>query len=69
MRMLLAVVALIALFGVMGTMDYHDAVKEADHYAAMVCDGIWPNYKGVEVDCSGSNRAHFRDIKEQEGNR
>ena len=22
-------------------------------YTAMVCDEAWPNYKGVEVDCSG----------------
>ena len=53
MRTLLAVVVLVALVGVVGTMDYHDAIKEAEHYAAMVCDGNWPNYKGVEVDCNG----------------
>ena len=52
MKTLLAVVALIAAIGV-GTMDYQDELREAEHYAAMVCDGNWPNYKGIEVDCSG----------------
>ena len=53
MKTLLAVAALIALFGIAGTMDYQDELREAEHYAAMVCDGNWPNYKGIEVDCSG----------------
>lgn len=52
MKTLFSVAALIALAGVVGTMDYQDELKEAEHYAAMVCDEVWPNYKGVEVDCS-----------------
>lgn len=47
---------LIALFflayGIVGTMDYEDAV-EADHlYTEMVCDGVWPDYEGRKPDCS-----------------
>ena len=53
MKTLLTVVALVVMVGVVGTMDYQDELKEAEHYAAMVCDGSWPNYKEVEVDCSG----------------
>lgn len=54
MKTLLAVVTLVALVGVVGTMDYQDELKEAEHYAAMVCDGSWPNYKSIEVDCNGN---------------
>ena len=53
MKTLLAVAALVALFGVVGTMDYQDELEEAEHYAAMVCDETWPNYKEIEVDCNG----------------
>lgn len=53
MKALLAVIALIGVLAVAGTMDYHDALKEAEHYATMVCDGAWPNYKGFEVECNG----------------
>ena len=55
MKTLLAMVALVALIGIVGTMDYQDELKEAEHYAAMVCDGNWPNYKEIEVDCSELN--------------
>lgn len=53
MKTLLAVVALVAGLGVAGTMDYQDELKEAEHYEVMVCDGSWPNYKSIEVDCNG----------------
>lgn len=53
MKTLLAVVALIAVVGIAGAMDYRDALKEAEHYEKMVCNGHWPNYKSVEVDCNG----------------
>ena len=52
MKTLLAVAALIVMVGVAGTMDYQDELKEAEHYAVMVCDEVWPNYKEVEVDCN-----------------
>lgn len=53
MKTLLAVVALVAVVGIVGTMDYKDELKEAEHYAVMVCDGNWPNYKAIEVECNG----------------
>ena len=53
MKKLLAVAALIGVIGIVGTMDYQDELKDAERYATMVCDGRWPNYKGIEVDCSG----------------
>lgn len=51
--LLLAAAAFLAVLGVVGTMDYQDELKEAEHYEAMVCSGHWPNYKAIEVDCSG----------------
>ena len=56
MKTLFALVALVALIGIAGTMDYQDELKEAEHYAAMVCNEAWPNYKEIEVDCSGHNK-------------
>lgn len=53
MKALFPVVVLIALVGVVGTMDYQDELKEVEHYTTMVCDGSWPNYKSIEVDCNG----------------
>ena len=53
MKALFTLVAIIAGLGVVGTMDYHDAAKEAEHYTTMVCAEAWPNYKGIEVDCNG----------------
>ena len=53
MKTVLAVAALVALAAAVGTMDYHDAAKEAEHYTTMVCAEAWPNYKGIEVDCNG----------------
>lgn len=53
MKAVLAAVALIAVFGAVGAMDYQDELKDSEHYAAMVCNGHWPNYKSIEVDCNG----------------
>lgn len=52
MKALFTVVALIAVIGMVGTMDYQDELREAEHYEAMVCNGHWPNYKNIEVNCN-----------------
>lgn len=52
MRVLL-VVAFLAVFGLVGTMDRQDELKEVEHYEEMVCNGLWPNYKAIEVNCDG----------------
>lgn len=52
MKVLLAVAAFLAIFGLVGTMDYQDELKEAEHYEEMVCNGHWPNYKTIEVNCN-----------------
>ena len=50
---IVAMSAVAALFGIVGSMDYADAKAEADHYEQMVCDGYWPDYRGVNPVCDG----------------
>lgn len=45
--------ALLAVFGLVGNMDYQDAKAEESRYAAMVCAGHWPDYDNRKPDCSG----------------
>jgi hypothetical protein len=42
---------LFLILGIIGNMDYRDAVLAEQHYARMVCDEIWPDYKGLEPEC------------------
>ena len=30
-----------------------DELKQEKQYQTMVCEGTWPNYKDLEVDCNG----------------
>jgi hypothetical protein len=41
---------LMAALGIVGAIDYEDAVREEQHYCDMVKSGAWPAYK-PEVDC------------------
>ncbi|QZI87786.1 hypothetical protein PODOV008v2_p0022 [Vibrio phage 44E38.1] len=47
----LAVIAAVALFGLVGQMDYEDAVKQEAHYCDMVEAGNWPAYRD-DIFCS-----------------
>lgn len=51
MKTLLSIAAFITVFGLVGNMDYQDELKEQDRYHTMVCEGSWPNYKDLEIDC------------------
>ena len=44
-------VAVFLILAAVGNMDYHDAVLAEQHYATMVCDGHWPDYKGLKLEC------------------
>ena len=59
-KILIWVAVFIAL-GIIGNMDYHDAVLAEQHYAAMVCDGHWPDYKELNPECN-----QFTKRKEKE---
>lgn len=47
----LSVMAAVALFGLVGQMDYEDAVNQEAHYCDMVEAGHWPAYRD-DIDCS-----------------
>lgn len=47
----LAVIAAVALFGLVGQMDYEDAVSTENHYCDMVEAGNWPAYRD-DIVCS-----------------
>ena len=44
-------VAVFLILAAIGNMDYHDAVLAEQHYATMVYDGHWPDYKGRKLEC------------------
>lgn len=47
-----AIAALLVAIGVVGNMDYHDEIAEADLYCKNVHELIWPDYKGIyEKEC------------------
>ena len=39
------------LIGIVGNMSLEDALNEERHYAEMVCDGHWPDYKDISPEC------------------
>jgi hypothetical protein len=50
-KILIGIAVFIAL-SIIGNMDYYDAVLAEQHYAAMVCDGHWPDYKELNPECN-----------------
>jgi len=48
----IALLVILALFGLVGQMDYDDAVDQQAHYCAMVKAGDWPDYQGTyQAEC------------------
>ena len=43
----IALLVILALFGLVGQMDYDDAVDQQAQYCAMVKAGHWPDYQGT----------------------
>mgnify|MGYP000275603590 CR=1 FL=1 len=52
-----AALAIVMLLGWVSAMDYSDQLAQSEHYSAMVCTGVWPDYRGIEPDCQGYHRA------------
>ena len=42
---------LVALYAWASSEDSYEEQVEAEHYAEMVCDGYWPDYKNQEPEC------------------
>jgi hypothetical protein len=54
---------LIVAFGIVGQMDYEDAIEQDQHYCDMVREGHWPNFK-PEIDCKRIDPQHMtRGVK------
>jgi len=51
MRYILLAAAFVVMYGLVGAMDYDDAVQAENTYTQMVCDGLWPDYKNLNVEC------------------
>lgn len=51
MKKLFLASILLLIFGVVGKMDFDDAVAAEAHYCSMVASGAWPAYKG---ECNGN---------------
>lgn len=51
----LIVLAVVVLFGIVGQMDYDDAVQQSNVYTQNVCDGTHPDYKQLGVTCERVN--------------
>ena len=43
---------LVALFVWASSEDSYEEQVEAEHYAEMVCDGYWPDYKNQKPECN-----------------
>lgn len=51
----LGLVFIFGALGVVGEADYQEAIRQEQEYQAMVCDGHWPNYKRIDVNCGRSH--------------
>jgi len=51
LNILLIVAFLSLILTLAGEMDYREAQDESLIYQTMVCEGVWPNYKGLNLQC------------------
>ncbi|WVW77381.1 hypothetical protein Bhz58_00050 [Stenotrophomonas phage vB_SmaS_Bhz58] len=62
-KVLLAIAAIVAAFGVVGSMDYRDEVREQLSYCENVKNGVWPDFKEWgETECSPERIAELENI-------
>ena len=60
---ILAVVVFWLLFGVVGRLDYEDAVAEEALYCSNVKNGIWPDYDGIYADVCEAEYGKAKKVK------
>lgn len=59
-KVLLIAAALIVLFGIVGRMDYEDALAQQRLYCDNVANGVWPDYEGsFKAECGGEEPPKF----------
>jgi len=56
-----AIAAMLLAYGIVGTLEYEDAIAADQHYAEMVCAGLWPDYDDRKPDCSASRKGDAPD--------
>lgn len=55
---LLAAAAIVTACGIVGRMDYQDAVLQDEAYCANVHSGLWPDYESrYKRDCKTANES------------
>lgn len=50
LRIALIAALILAMYAIIGSMDYQDALDDEAHYCQMVKDKAWPAYR-KEVNC------------------
>lgn len=59
----LIAVAVVAAFGIVGSMDYKDEVREQVTYCENVKAGLWPDYNGTyKAECTAERLKEFENI-------
>ena len=53
MKNIMVVAVLLAVYGIVGAMDYRDEQRAEAHYCEMVESGYWPDYREMGDDCNG----------------
>lgn len=51
MKTLSVCIVVFLILLVVGNMSYKDELVERDYYTTMVCEGAWPDYKNLNVNC------------------
>lgn len=59
----LIALAVVVVIGIVGNMDYEDAVREQLSYCDNVKAGVWPDYDGTyKTECTPERIAEFQKI-------
>ena len=60
---ILGVVAFVAIFGLVGSMDYEDAVAQQVLYCDNVAAKVWPDYEGsYKTECTAEKLKEYQEI-------
>lgn len=54
MRNCILFVTFVIILGLVGKVDYQEEIIEEQNYNYMVCNGFYPNYNNVELNCDNS---------------
>ena len=49
--LLVSTITLVLMLLIVASMDFDDELHQQAHYKRMVCAGVWPDYRGITLDC------------------